>query len=278
MRICLCTVSDSSYSHSHTLTITCTCCYDEIKGTQDLKIYSHAHSLILSLTLTAWSSDTLFSLRKLVQAPTWAQAASTAVFGQQGHYSKGRGQGSLKWQVILSLALLATLIAASCSAGVETRRTGTAPFDVHLNPNSGLIALSLALLLCSDRVLTLTVLSRVCYKSYTVLAPKVLIFVTLSNFLIVLSILCPPSHHATCLWDCNVSLIVCCHSNSAGVASFYPAVDDNPDTKVNNLAECISSMVNSMKLLDVSKFRTQPKARLRAAEQVCTAQTAALPC
>ena len=27
-------------------TITCTCCYDEIKGTQDLKIYSHAHSLI----------------------------------------------------------------------------------------------------------------------------------------------------------------------------------------------------------------------------------------
>ena len=134
MRICSCTMS---HTHSHTLTITCTCCYDEIKGTQDSKIYSHAHSLILSLTLTAWSSDTLFSLRKLVQAPTWAQAASTAVFGQQGHYSKGRGQGSLKWQVFLSLALLATLIAASCSAGVETRRTGTAPFDVHLNPNSG---------------------------------------------------------------------------------------------------------------------------------------------
>merc|ERR1711865_655086 len=36
------------HSHSHTLTITCTCCYDEIKGTQDLKIYSHADSLILS--------------------------------------------------------------------------------------------------------------------------------------------------------------------------------------------------------------------------------------
>ena len=35
-------------THSHTLTITCTCCYDEIKGTQDLKIYSHADSLILS--------------------------------------------------------------------------------------------------------------------------------------------------------------------------------------------------------------------------------------
>ena len=48
MRICLCTVSDSSYSHSHTLAITCTCCYDEIKRTQDLKIYSHADSLILS--------------------------------------------------------------------------------------------------------------------------------------------------------------------------------------------------------------------------------------
>ena len=29
----------------NTLTITCTCCYDEIKGTQDLKIYSHADSL-----------------------------------------------------------------------------------------------------------------------------------------------------------------------------------------------------------------------------------------
>ena len=39
----------SSASYTHTLTITCTCCYDEIKGTQDLKIYSHADSLILSL-------------------------------------------------------------------------------------------------------------------------------------------------------------------------------------------------------------------------------------
>ena len=35
-------------SLSHTLTITCTCCYDEIKATQDLKIYSHAGSLIRS--------------------------------------------------------------------------------------------------------------------------------------------------------------------------------------------------------------------------------------
>ena len=112
--------------------------------------------------MSAWSSDTLFSLRKLVQAPTWAQAASAAVFAQQGHCSEGRGQGILKWQVILSLALLATLIAASFS-GVETRRTETALFDVRLNPNSGLIALSLVLLLCSDRVLTLSaILSILC--------------------------------------------------------------------------------------------------------------------
>ena len=40
-------------SLSHTLTASCTCCYDEIKGVQDLKIYSHADSLILSqLALT----------------------------------------------------------------------------------------------------------------------------------------------------------------------------------------------------------------------------------
>ena len=36
------------HSHTHTLTITCTCCYDEIKGTQDLKIHSHADAQILS--------------------------------------------------------------------------------------------------------------------------------------------------------------------------------------------------------------------------------------
>ena len=34
-------------THSHTLTITCTCCYDERKEFKT-KIYSHAHSLILS--------------------------------------------------------------------------------------------------------------------------------------------------------------------------------------------------------------------------------------
>ena len=43
-----------SHAHSlilsHTLTITCTCCYDEIKGTQDLKIYSHADSLSVCLS------------------------------------------------------------------------------------------------------------------------------------------------------------------------------------------------------------------------------------
>ena len=52
MRICL--VSDSKvtvYTHTHTLTITCTCCYDEIKGTQDLKTCSHADSLFLSRTV-----------------------------------------------------------------------------------------------------------------------------------------------------------------------------------------------------------------------------------
>ena len=36
-----------SHSHTHILTISCTCCYDEIKGIQDLMIYSHADSLIL---------------------------------------------------------------------------------------------------------------------------------------------------------------------------------------------------------------------------------------
>ena len=39
---------DLSVSH-YLLTITCTCCYDETKGTQDLKICSHAHSLILTV-------------------------------------------------------------------------------------------------------------------------------------------------------------------------------------------------------------------------------------
>ena len=38
-----------SYSHSHIFTITCACCHDEIKGTQYIKIYSHADYLILTL-------------------------------------------------------------------------------------------------------------------------------------------------------------------------------------------------------------------------------------
>ena len=43
--------------HSHSHTLTCTYRYDEIKGTQDLKIYSHADSLILSLhSLALWLS------------------------------------------------------------------------------------------------------------------------------------------------------------------------------------------------------------------------------
>ena len=54
MRICL--VSDSevtvtltlTHSHTHILTVPCTCCHDMINGIQDLKIYCHADSLILS--------------------------------------------------------------------------------------------------------------------------------------------------------------------------------------------------------------------------------------
>ena len=41
------------------LTVSCTCWYDEIKGTQDLKIYSHADSLILSNWLTYWPTHWL---------------------------------------------------------------------------------------------------------------------------------------------------------------------------------------------------------------------------
>ena len=41
-------LSYSHPAHTHTLTITCTCCYDVINRIQDLKIYSHADSLIHS--------------------------------------------------------------------------------------------------------------------------------------------------------------------------------------------------------------------------------------
>ena len=37
---------------THSLSLTCTCCYDETKGTQDLKIYSRADSLSLSHPLS----------------------------------------------------------------------------------------------------------------------------------------------------------------------------------------------------------------------------------
>ena len=47
LTVCLCLGICSSAS-THTLTITCICYYDEIKGTQDLEICSHAHSQILS--------------------------------------------------------------------------------------------------------------------------------------------------------------------------------------------------------------------------------------
>ena len=46
-------MSDSKvtvYTHCLSLTITCTCCCDEVKGVQDLKIYSHADSQIRSLS------------------------------------------------------------------------------------------------------------------------------------------------------------------------------------------------------------------------------------
>ena len=67
----------------------------------------------------------------------------------------------------------------------------------------------------------------------------------------------------------------------AGFASFDPAVDDSSDTEAcqaNNLAQYISSIVNTIKLLDVSKLRKELKIRLRAAEQVgCITQTDVLP-
>ena len=58
------TASDSlSLPHTHTLTITCTGCYDEIKATQDLKIYSHADAQILSHCITAHSLCDAFCCR-----------------------------------------------------------------------------------------------------------------------------------------------------------------------------------------------------------------------
>ena len=52
--------------HTHSLThyhlCSCACCYDEIKGTQDLKIYSHADSQILSLSLASHTHTHSLSL------------------------------------------------------------------------------------------------------------------------------------------------------------------------------------------------------------------------
>ena len=50
-----------SRRHSHALTITCTCCYDETKGTQDLKIHTHADAHILSHTHSRQTSRLFFS-------------------------------------------------------------------------------------------------------------------------------------------------------------------------------------------------------------------------
>ena len=186
--------------------------------------------MLVPLTPLSLPSDTLFSLRKLVQALPWdqvrapAQAAWTALFG--GQSTKQRRQGGLKWQSVLSLALclclLSMLIHASVSS-VETRRTGTVSFDIHLNPNSGPSG-------------TLPVIIHgVIYTPAFDLRPG-------------------------------------SHSNSAGVASFDPAVDDSSGTEAcqaNNLAQGgISSFINTMKLIDVSKFRTQLQIRLTTAEQV----------
>ena len=49
LSICKSVLKVTVYTRTRTITITCTCCYDEIKGTQDLKIYSHADSQILYL-------------------------------------------------------------------------------------------------------------------------------------------------------------------------------------------------------------------------------------
>ena len=66
-----CQLHTHTLTHPHTLTITCTGCYDEIKGTQDLKIYSHAHSLIPSLPAAVTSSKV--SLLAMKYANTMVQ-------------------------------------------------------------------------------------------------------------------------------------------------------------------------------------------------------------
>ena len=60
----------------HTLslidTLHYTCCYDEIKGTQDLKIYSHADSQILT-AVVAGCSAVFCTMDELIQKATGGQ-------------------------------------------------------------------------------------------------------------------------------------------------------------------------------------------------------------
>ena len=55
------------FSLTHILTVTCTRCYDEIKGTQDRKIYSHADSQILSYAASQHHSESRIYMSLLVQ-------------------------------------------------------------------------------------------------------------------------------------------------------------------------------------------------------------------
>ena len=60
------------------------------------------------------------------------------------------------------------------------------------------------------------------------------------------------------------------HPNSAGFASFDPAVDDSSDAEAcqaNNVFAPLS-FVNTMKLMDISKFRKKLKIGLTTTEQV----------
>ena len=78
-----------SCSLSHTLTITCTCCYDVIKGTEDLKIYSHADS---HATLTLLAVNHCPPLATLLVLPSYLHAVSLFCVHLQGVlYEKGRG-------------------------------------------------------------------------------------------------------------------------------------------------------------------------------------------
>ena len=70
------TYERSSTSLTHTLTITCTCCFDGIYGAQDLKIYSHADSPILSQPL---SLSLCLSVSLWLLSPSVVTAITTVV-------------------------------------------------------------------------------------------------------------------------------------------------------------------------------------------------------